>query len=390
MRAPGAIPAPGPATDPGTGAGPADGAGTGAAGGAATRRAAPASVTAPRPLGRPDADPAGGTGPGDDATPAWVGVDWGTSRLRAWGFDESGGVLFHVAGEAGMGGLDRDGFEPALLRAIGARLGPGRATPVVACGMVGSRQGWVEAPYRDLPCPPLGAGLVRAPAADPRLAVHVIPGLRQRRPHADVMRGEETQIAGFLAAHPHFDGVICLPGTHAKWAEVSAGEVVSFATFMTGELYAALSRHTVLRHSLGPEAKGPVKGPAAGGAGAAEGDDAPWDEAAFDAALAETLSRPERLARALFSIRAEDLVEGLSPAAARARLSGLLIGAELAAARPWWLGRDVAVVGAPGIAARYGRALSAQGIAPRLADADEMTRRGLAAAHAMLTEGTKA
>ncbi|RMH43370.1 MAG: 2-dehydro-3-deoxygalactonokinase [Alphaproteobacteria bacterium] len=311
-----------------------------------------------------------------------MGVDWGTSRLRAWGFDDAGRVLFHVAADAGMGGLDRSGFEPALLQAVGPRLRPGRATPVVACGMVGSRQGWVEAPYRDLPCPPLGAGLVRAPAADPRLEVHVVPGLRQRRPHADVMRGEETQIAGFLAAHPGFDGVICLPGTHAKWAEVSAGEVTSFATFMTGELFAALSRHTVLRHSLG-DGNG-------GGGNGGGGTPEPWDDAAFDAALAETLSRPERLARALFSIRAEDLVAGLPAATARARLSGCLVGAELAAARPWWLGRAVAIVGAPGLAARYARALDAQGVRPRLADADEMTRRGLAAAHAMLTRGTTA
>ena len=293
--------------------------------------------------------------------PDWIAVDWGTSNLRVWAMGPDGTALAEAGSDAGMAGLARDGFEPALLALVGPWLAPGRVTLAVACGMVGSRQGWVEAPYAAVPCPPLGAP-VRAPVADARLDLRVLPGLRQDRP-ADVMRGEETQIAGLLARAPDFDGVVCHPGTHAKWAHVSAGEVVSFASFMTGELFALLSRASVLRHSV-----------------AAEG----WSEPDFAEAVEETLARPERLAGRLFGLRAEGLLAGLPPERARARLSGLLIGAELAAARPYWLGRSVALFGAAPLVRAYRAALGLCGLAPALPDATELTLAGLAAARRRL------
>jgi 2-dehydro-3-deoxygalactonokinase len=289
-------------------------------------------------------------------TPSWIAVDWGTSNLRAWAMGPGGAVLAEAVSDDGMGKLTRDGFEPALLRLITPWLGDG-VTTVIACGMVGSRQGWHEAPYRTTPCTPLdAAALVTAPTSDARLRVLLAPGLRQMTP-ADVMRGEETQIAGALALPPGFDGVLCLPGTHSKWVHVSAGEVVSFQTFMTGELFALLSEQSVLRHGM------------QGGG---------WDEAAFDAALSDALSRPERIAARLFSLRAEGLIAGLPPAAARSRLSGLLIGIELAGAKPYWLGQPVALIGAEKLSATYARALTAQGAAPRLLSATDCTLAGLA------------
>jgi 2-dehydro-3-deoxygalactonokinase len=237
--------------------------------------------------------------------------------------------------------------------------------PVVACGMVGSRQGWVEAPYATVPCRPLPAALVAAPVTDPRIDVRVVPGVRQLDP-ADVMRGEETQIAGFLAAHPGFDGVICLPGTHSKWVHVSAGEIVSFRSFMTGELFELLATASVLRHTVG------------------EG----WDAEAFLQAVSDAMSRPESIAARLFSIRAEALLKGLEASVARARLSGALIGLELAGARPYWLGQDVALVGAPRLSAIYAAALQAQGVPTRAADGAAMTRAGLASARLVTMETT--
>lgn len=293
-------------------------------------------------------------------TPDWIAVDWGTTRLRAWAMGPAG-VLAEARSDAGMGSLTRDGFEPALLALIGGWLA--RRVPVIACGMVGSRQGWVEAPYRAVPCAPLAAPLVPVPTRDPRLDVRVVAGLKQMRP-ADVMRGEETQIAGFLSLNPQFDGVLCLPGTHSKWAHVSAGEVVSFASAMTGEIYALLGTGSVLRHGLG----------------------AGWDEAAFAEAVADSLSRPERLSSELFRLRAAGLLGQMDGNAARARLSGLLIGAELAAMRPYWLGRDVVLIGAEGLADHYAKALVAQGCRPRRTDAQRLTLAGLAAAHALSLE----
>jgi 2-dehydro-3-deoxygalactonokinase len=294
--------------------------------------------------------------------PDWIAVDWGTSNLRAWAMGADGTPRARAESDRGMGTLDRDGFEPALLDLIDPWLGSG-TIDVVACGMVGSRQGWVEAPYAAVPSPPRrDAPFARAPTRDPRLRVHVLHGLKQDRP-ADVMRGEETQIAGFLAREPGFDGVACLPGTHSKWAHLSAGEVVAFASFMTGELFALLSRQSVLRHSV-----------------AAEG----WSDADYAEAVEDTLSRPERMAARLFGLRAEALIADLAPERARARLSGLLIGTELAAARPYWLGREVVLIGASGTTRAYAAALALTGLAPRILPATDMTLAGLAAARARL------
>ena len=288
-------------------------------------------------------------------TPAWIAVDWGTSNLRAWAMARDGSVLAEAASDEGMGKLTRADFEPALLRLISGWLA--NRPPVIACGMVGSRQGWCEASYRAVPCAPLDrAALVAAPTLDPRLSVQLAPGLKQTSP-ADVMRGEETQIAGALALMPGYVGILCLPGTHSKWAQISAGEVVSFQTFMTGEMYALLSEHSVLRHGMQGEG---------------------WDDAAFDAAVSDALSRPERLGARLFSLRAEGLIAGLTPAAARARLSGLLIGTELAGARPYWLGQEVTLVGADRLSAAYARALALQGVTARSLSASDCTLAGLA------------
>ncbi len=288
----------------------------------------------------------------------WIAADWGTTHLRVWAMSASGTVLGRAQSDQGMGGLTRDGFEPALTALIAAW----DATTVVACGMVGSRQGWVEAPYATAPCPPLSANMVKAPTTTPGLSVHVIPGIRQNAP-ADVMRGEETQIAGFLALNPGWDGVICLPGTHSKWVHVSAGEVVSFQTFMTGELFSVIGAHTVLRHSLTGEG---------------------WDDAAFAEALDDVISHPEKLAARLFSLRAEGLLHGQTPATARARLSGLLIGAELAAARPYWLGQQIAVIGDGRLAGLYVKALGTLAAPATQADGERVTLAGLQAAYRLL------
>jgi 2-dehydro-3-deoxygalactonokinase len=291
--------------------------------------------------------------------PDWIAVDWGTTHLRAFAMGPDARVLSEAGSEDGMGRLAREQFEPALLRLVGDWLDPAHVTSVLACGMVGSRQGWFEAPYRAVPCRALDAGgMVRVPVADPRLTVQIVPGLKQASP-ADVMRGEETQIAGALALSPGFDGVICLPGTHSKWVHVSAGEVISFQTFMTGEMFALLSEQSVLRHGV-----------------AAEG----WDDAGFDAALSDTLSRPERIGARLFGLRAEGLIAGLSPVAARSQLSGLLIGLELAGARAYWLGQPVLIVGASRLSALYARALAAQGLSARQVSAKETVLAGLSAA----------
>jgi 2-dehydro-3-deoxygalactonokinase len=294
---------------------------------------------------------------GNGAYCDWIAVDWGTSNLRVWAMGASGDVKAAQSSDKGMGGLSPDQFEPILLELIEPWLGAGEI-PVVACGMVGARQGWSEAPYRAVPCTPSG-DLHKVATKDARIAMHILPGLSQSK-NPDVMRGEETQIAGFLAEHSDFDGVLCMPGTHSKWVHISAREIVSFQSFMTGEIFAALSSATVLRHSV--QASG-------------------WDESAFQDGVALALSQPEKTASELFRLRAADLLAGTSKPALKSRLSGLLIGMELAAAKPYWLGLEIALIGDPKLTALYDAALQAQGLSARAHSGDTLTLSGLSAAY---------
>ncbi|MDE0968125.1 MAG: 2-dehydro-3-deoxygalactonokinase [Octadecabacter sp.] len=292
--------------------------------------------------------------------PDWIAVDWGTSNAQFWAIGADGSVLGERKSDKGMGQLAPSEFEAVLLDIAGDWLSI--TSRVVTCGMVGSRQGWVEAPYQTTPCAVCPSKMVTAPTTRSGLIVHVIPGIRQTNP-ADVMRGEETQITGFLAQNPGWDGVICLPGTHTKWVHISANEIISFQTFMTGEMFALLAGQSVLRHSIARSG---------------------WDNDAFASAMSLTLSRPESLAARLFSLRATQLVHDTDTITLRASLSGLLIGAELAAAKPYWLGQNVALIGANAVSAPYIAGLATLGIQATRMDSTEMTLAGIKAAHALL------
>lgn len=301
---------------------------------------------------------------GEAAYADWIAVDWGTSRLRAWAISGVGDIRAHASSEQGMGRLEPAAFEAALVCLVGDWLG-GQPVPVLACGMVGARQGWNEVPYVTTPAKPAELRPVCVAAVrDPRLVVWIVPGLSQSTP-PDIMRGEETQIAGVLAFEPQFDGVICLPGTHTKWVRVSADEIVSFQTAMTGEMFELLSKHSILRHVVATNG---------------------LDRATFDAAVSDALSRPERLAQSLFAIRADAMLNTVEADVSRARLSGTLIGAEIAAARPYWLGQDVIVAGAPALADLYAAALTGQGVVARTLDAEKLTLAGLACIRARMKE----
>ncbi|MGR3322527.1 MAG: 2-dehydro-3-deoxygalactonokinase [Pseudooceanicola sp.] len=292
----------------------------------------------------------------------WIAADWGTTHLRIWAIGQEGEVLASRQSDRGMGRLAPAEFEPALLD-LASDLVPEDGCDVLICGMAGARQGWAEAPYAGLPWRPEATGAVQVRTADPRLSVRILPGLMQADP-PDVMRGEETQAAGYLASVPNFDGVLCLPGTHTKWIRCAAGVIVEFRTFMTGELFSALGSHTILRHGLG----------------------AGWDDTSFLEGAAAGFAAPERIGADLFGLRAAGLLGGLTGDAARARLSGLLIGAELAGAAGFWRSSAPVLVGAPGLCALYAHALSAQGCRTTRADAGEMVLSGLRAARLSLKD----
>ena len=197
-------------------------------------------------------------------------------------------ILDSISSNDGMLGLASSEFEPLLSEKI-SKWGVGDVNvPILCCGMVGAKQGWVEAPYACIPYKLMQeVDSVRVRCSDDRLNVRILGGLRQDNP-ADVMRGEETQIRGFLSIFSNFDGIICLPGTHTKWVHVSAGEVISFRTFMSGELFDLLSKYSVLKHSVKSDG---------------------WDDKEFKSAVSESISNPQKIFSDFFKLRADHLLK---------------------------------------------------------------------------------
>ncbi|WP_250518731.1 2-dehydro-3-deoxygalactonokinase [Caballeronia sp. ATUFL_M1_KS5A] len=193
-------------------------------------------------------------------SPALIGLDWGTSSLRAYLFDAVGGVMDTRQSTNGIMRLPKPkeagGFDEAFEAICGDWL-TAREVPVIAAGMIGSAQGWAEAPYVTAPanCAPLSGGL-KTVKSSRGVAVYIVPGIIERSRLPNVMRGEETQIFGALVAHPEFadDGrtLIGLPGTHAKWAFVVDGSIERFLTFMTGEVFGVLRDYTILGRTMHP------------------------------------------------------------------------------------------------------------------------------------------
>ena len=212
--------------------------------------------------------------------------------------------------------------------------------------MIGSRQGWVEAPYA--PCPAgfgqLAGALAWTHAAGTR--VGFVPGLSWL--DQDVMRGEETQIMGALATLGVDAGVFVLPGTHSKWAVVAGGQVMEFRTFMTGEVFATLRRPSILGRLMA--------------------EDAPFDDTAFT----DGCRRAEggAILHALFSARTEGLFGRRPGEALASYLSGLLVGEEVREALLLAPAQSVYLVGSKALAAPYGRALGLHGVAYTVVDAD--------------------
>ena len=270
----------------------------------------------------------------------WVAVDWGTSNLRYWVLS-SNKIVHYGQKPLGMLNLDQENYEETLINEVDKFLNPKKKTMILVCGMAGSRQGWVEAPYLSVPCkPPELKDAVDVQCQDSRISVKILPGLKQNKP-ADIMRGEETQIKGILDKNKKFDGIICLPGTHTKWVRISAGEIISFQTFMTGELFSLLSERSVLKQSVSKSG---------------------WNEFFFKSAVDEIISDNKLLATKLFSLRGEFMLNSLDEVEARNRLSGYLIGLELSGSRPYWLGEKVYIIGECNISLAYEVALKAQGV----------------------------
>ncbi|HEY2134153.1 MAG TPA: 2-dehydro-3-deoxygalactonokinase [Acetobacteraceae bacterium] len=280
-------------------------------------------------------------------------VDWGTSSFRAYRLAGDGAILGRRSAARGIMTVVDGDFAGTLRAEIGHWLAEGE-TRVLLCGMIGSRQGWVEAPY--LPCPAgpgeIAAALVSVPF-DGAL-IRLVPGLTDTDDSGtpEVMRGEETQIAGVLSEIG--DGIACLPGSHSKWARITSGRISAYRTYLSGEAFAALRGGTILGRMM---------------------KDGPTDEAAFDRGLARAADRGHLLHH-LFGVRTLGLFGQLAETESASYLSGLLIGHEVRAARPE--GQTVHLIGATQLCALYARAIAACGGNAVLQDEDAAAR-GLAA-----------
>lgn len=288
------------------------------------------------------------------APPRCIALDWGTSNLRASLLGDGGSVLASRSGPGGVMAIAERRFEAALMSLAGDWIAAHRC-PLVASGMVGSRQGWQEAPY--LPCPATleaAAHQLTAVVLEAGPTLHIAPGLRWQGSDGqdDVMRGEETQLWGAGLA----PGACCLlPGTHSKWAWMGdrPDEVRAFRSYLTGELYAVLSQHSIL------------------GRGMTFGAAAPE---AFDEGVRLGLAEHAQATHVIFAARTAGLMNRFAPAALPDFLSGILIGIEIGSATRDGAPEHITVLGDAALAARYEAALRVAGIATARAVADATTR----------------
>lgn len=289
---------------------------------------------------------------------ALIAIDWGTTQARAWRLDADGAIRERRAVPLGLRMLRGRPFDAALAELLGPWRGDG--APRLACGMIGSRQGWIEAPYVE--CPASLASLADRLVETPGGELTIVPGVAtvDARGVPDAMRGEETQLLGAVALGE--SGVLAvLPGTHSKWARVDHGRVVDFATFMTGELYTLLLEHSM----LGRVASG-VPGDSSG--------------EPFARGVAHGLG-PGELAHDLFAARTLALAGELAPDDVAEWLSGLLIGREVRAGLAWAHERGAAsgavrIIANDALADRYESALCDAGMPTEIA-ADDAAANGL-------------
>ena len=267
-----------------------------------------------------------------------IAIDWGTTSFRAYRLDVRGAILETRCAPKGILSVSTGGFAAVLDEQIRGW----NERPVVMSGMIGSRQGWREAPY--VPCP-AGFDEIAAALREVRKGVWVVPGVSCRDDAGvpDVMRGEETQVLG-----AERDGLFCLPGTHSKWVEVRGGRIERFSSAMTGEVYAVLKSHSILGRMM---------------------EEGKPDTGAFRHGVERSGERGGLLHH-LFGVRTKGLMGELDAGASPSYLSGLLIGHEIRAVQP----RSFMVLGESRLAELYSAAAAALGCETERVDATSGTR----------------
>ena len=284
----------------------------------------------------------------------WIAVDWGTSSFRAY-LVEDKVVKDTIETKDGMKFIKDNDFENTFINLIGKWLIKNKKTDVLASGMLGARQGWIEAPYEKAPCNLNNLNFISPTLIDSRVSLKIFSGISQNDP-PDVMRGEETQIAGFLSDNFQFKGSVCLPGTHSKWVQVNQNNLEKFKTFMTGELFEIISKNSVLVHSVVSDE---------------------FDKAEFLKSADKILKCPKLFGNSLFQLRADDLINSKSGVIYKSRLSGYLLGLELLGSLEFWKNNDIVLIGNKNLVDLYGDVLISKVSSLKKFTSKDMILKGL-------------
>lgn len=304
---------------------------------------------------------------------SFYSCDWGTSNFR---LRLVNAASLEIESEVQTGeGIDRlEGKDPdrfaAYLRERISELPSHSAAaasgvPLWISGMASSSIGWQELDYAHLPFPLDGSAAVIRDLGplDESLPhpVRLVSGLRS---DDDVLRGEETEALGLieLLDRRNRETLLILPGTHAKHLDARDGRICSLRTFMTGELYAILTTHSILRHTV--EEPETLDG---------------LEDAFLDGVRAASR---DGLSGGLFAARTRQVLGGKAPRENGAYLSGLLLSAELEPVRGH--GGEILVAAAAVLGDMYHRAAAELGI-ERLETVDERSLElSVPAGHALL------
>lgn len=286
-----------------------------------------------------------------------IALDWGTSSFRGYLLDREGRVLEKIDADAGILSIAAREYAEVLREQLSRFAGPVTGMPIVASGMITSRQGWLETPYVACPAGTEALAAALCPLEVPGIGtIWLVPGVKQLKPPPDIMRGEETQLAGVEGEGSR---IVLLPGTHSKWVTLEDGLISGFTTFLTGDLYKAVLQQTILRTI--PEGV--------------------WSEDAFREGVGAGFSRMQLgkgLLSGLFQVRAKSILGLSAEDSSRSYLSGMLIGCEIAerVAAGFAASRPVLVIGEAHLADMYLLALKECGLRGEAAPAD-IAARGL-------------
>ena len=284
----------------------------------------------------------------------WIAVDWGTSNFRAY-LLEGSQVVDQVLTNEGMKFLNKNKFEKVLVNNISKWLSSNNTIQVLASGMVGAKQGWIEVPYTETPCSVMKLKVLSPKVKNKKIKVYILSGVAQNYPE-DVMRGEETQLAGYFLNHPNFSGSICLPGTHSKWVNVKNYKIINFNTFLTGELYEIVKNYSVIKHSVSTEQ---------------------ICENTLLEGVDKILKNQGNFSNELFQLRAKHLLKNQTLVESNSLLSGYFLGLELLGSKHYWYKKDVILIGSDYLNHFYELCLKKEVNSIKKFSSSEMTLKGL-------------